>query len=104
MSTSAQIAKVKQNETEIAILQVQVSNLDEKIDDIKSDLKEMRTHMSKGAEDTQKLLKEFQVSNSEQHDIMGKKVATLERWRWTIAGACLLAGALGFDTLAKLLR
>jgi hypothetical protein len=93
----------KQNETEIAVLQVQYKNLDEKFDDLKTGLKDLRGHIDNHIEDTQKLIKDFQTENKKQHDEVNKKVNALEKWRWMLMGAGVLAGALGWPALSNML-
>lgn len=102
MAKVTQLKVSKKTETEIAVLQVQVQNLDEKIEGMKSDIRELRESMDKGSEATLTLIKEFQTSNQEQHDQLVEKVTTLERWRWMLMGAAAVAGAMGFQTLQAL--
>jgi chromosome segregation ATPase len=98
--------KVRKNktETEVAVLQVQVQALDEKVDEIKSELKEMRDSMDKGSEATMRLIKEFQTSNQAQHDELAGKVETIEKWRWMLMGAAAVAGAMGWETVQALFQ
>ena len=93
----------KQNETEIAVLQVQYKNLDEKFDDLKTGLKDLRDHIDNHIDDTQKLIRDFQTENKKQHDEVNKKVNALEKWRWMLMGAGVLAGALGWPALSNML-
>lgn len=93
----------KQNETEIAVLQVQYKNLDEKFDDLKTGLKDLRIHIDNHIEDTQNMIRDFQTENKRQHDEVNKKVNALEKWRWMLMGAGVLAGALGWPALSKML-
>lgn len=92
----------KQNETEIAVLQVQYKNLDEKFDDLKTGLKDLRDHIDNHIDDTQQMIRDFQTENKKQHDEVNKKVNALEKWRWMLMGAGILAGALGWPTLSAL--
>jgi uncharacterized coiled-coil DUF342 family protein len=93
----------KQNETEIAVLQVQYKNLDEKFDDLKTGLKDLRDHIDNHIDDTQNMIRDFQTENKKQHDEVNKKVNALEKWRWMLMGAGVLAGALGWPALSKML-
>jgi len=93
----------KQNETEIAVLQVQYKNLDEKFDDLKTGLKDLRDHIDNHIDDTQQMIRDFQTENKKQHDEVNKKVNALEKWRWMLMGAGVLAGALGWPALSKML-
>lgn len=93
----------KQTETEIAVLQVQYQNIDQKVGDLKTDLKELRDHIDTHMEITNSMIKDFQTDNKKQHDEVNKKVNALEKWRWMLMGAGVLAGALGWPALSKLL-
>jgi uncharacterized coiled-coil DUF342 family protein len=103
MAQISTVQKLKETETEIAVLQVQYGYLNEKVDDIKTGLKDLATHIDDHMDETHKLIKEFQNENKNQHDEVNKKVAALEKWRWMLMGAGVLAGALGWPTLSALL-
>ena len=93
----------KQTETGIAVLQVQYQNIDQKVGDLKTDLKELRDHIDTHMEITNAMIKDFQTENKKQHDEVNKKVNALEKWRWMLMGAGVLAGALGWPALSNLL-
>lgn len=103
MAQSSSVAKLKQTETEIAVLQVQYGYLNEKVDDIKTSLKDLQVHIDNHMDATQTLIKEFQKENQDQHSAVEKKVSALEKWRWMLMGAGILAGAIGFPAIEKLL-
>ena len=103
MVQPSSVRQLKQTETEVAILQVQYKNIEEKVDDLKTDLKDLRTHLDTHTETTQSLIKEFQTTNVASHKAMDTKISTLEKWRWMLMGAGVLAGALGFPAIEKLL-
>jgi uncharacterized coiled-coil DUF342 family protein len=102
MAQSSSVQQIKQAETEIAVLQVQYGNINEKVDDLKADLKEFRNEIKTQIQETHDLIKGFQDENNTQHDEVNKKISALEKWRWMLMGAGVLAGALGFDTIQKL--
>jgi chromosome segregation ATPase len=95
---------VKTTETDIAVLQVQINNIETKINDLKADLKEVHDCLDKNSEETHNLIKELQESNSESHKAISEKVSALEKWRWMMMGAGMVIGSFGFDTVAKLLK
>lgn len=103
MVQSSSVRQQKQTEVEVAVLQVQYKNIEEKVDDLKTDLKDLRIHLDTHAESTQNLIKAFQRENSDSHDAVSKKINTLEKWRWMIMGAGILAGSIGFPIIEKLL-
>ena len=101
----ALVAKLNaQTETEVAVLQVQYKNLDEKVDEIKVELKDIRDDMARANESTQNLIKDFQSSNIDAHKTMAAKIAALEKWRWMMMGAGIALGALGYNTIGKILQ
>jgi chromosome segregation ATPase len=95
---------VNSSDTEIAVLQVQVTNIETKINDLKADLKEVHDCLDKNAQETHRLIKELQESNSDSHKAISDKVSALEKWRWMMMGAGMVIGSFGFDTVAKLLK
>lgn len=90
-------------ETEVAVLQVQYNHLSEKVEEVKTGLKDLATHIDEHMESTHNLIRDFQDENKKQHDDVNKKIAALEKWRWMLMGAGILAGALGLPVLEKLL-
>ena len=94
---------LKQTETEVAVLQVQFKNLDEKVDEDKAELKDIRDDMSRNNDATHSLIREFQNSNVEAHNKMASKISALEKWRWMLMGAGIVIGALGYPTIGKML-
>jgi len=98
----ATVRKIKQTETDIAVLQVQVANLDEKIDDLKSDLIEIKESLKTNAQHNETMLDQFKKENAEQHAELAEKVSSLERWRWMLMGAAALAGALGWTGIQSI--
>lgn len=92
------------SDTDIAVLQVQVNNIEIKINELKTDLKEVHECLDKNAEETHKLIKELQTSNDASHKSLTDKVSALEKWRWMMMGAGVVIGSMGFDTVAKLLK
>lgn len=93
-----------ESETEIAVLQVQVRNIEEKVGEIKEDLKQIHECLDKNAEETRNLLKEMRAEDIQAHDKLANKVSALEKWRWMLMGAGVVIGSLGFDAIAKLLK
>ena len=102
--TVIKMTKAQQVETEIAVLQVQVNNIESKINDIKDNLKQVHDCVHANAEETQRLIKDLQESNEKSHKALTEKVTALEKWRWMLMGAGVVIGSMGFDSLAKLLK
>jgi chromosome segregation ATPase len=97
-----QRAKSSKLDTEVAVLQVRVGNVEEKFNDIKEDLRAVDAKLDNISEDSQKMLKEVIAGNKEMHSNLDKKITALEKWRWMIMGAGVVVGYLGIDSLSKL--
>ena len=102
--TVIKMTKAQQVETEIAVLQVQVNNIETKINDIKDNLKQVHDCVHTNAEETQRLIKELQESNEKSHKALSDKVSALEKWRWMLMGAGVVIGSMRFESAAKLLK
>ena len=98
------LQQIKQNETDIAVLQVQFTNLDEKVDDLKTSLKDMATEMKAQHIETQNLIKGFQVDNVTAHKEMSDKISKLEKWRWMLMGAGVLLGSVIVPLIDRLIK
>lgn len=92
-----------QTQTEVAVLQVQYKNLDEKVDDLKVEMKEMRSALEKHSEEHTQIMKDMQNSAEDAHKSLASKINALEKWRWMLMGAGVVIGALGWPTVGKLL-
>jgi FtsZ-binding cell division protein ZapB len=103
MPASARLSKIKQAETDIAVLQVQVTNLDEKVEEVKVDIRDLRHAIEKGSEDTLNQIKELQASNSDSHEKLAERVAALDKLRWMLLGAAAVGGAMGYETFQMLI-
>lgn len=93
-----------QTQTEIAVLQVQVKNIEDKVGEIKEDLKSVHECLDRNSEEVKQLIKEMQESDSHAHAALTQKVSSLEKWRWMMMGAGIVIGSLGFETIAKLIK
>jgi DNA-binding ferritin-like protein len=90
--------------TDIAVLQVQVKNIEQDVSEIKSSLKEMHTELVDNADETRKMLKSMRDEDVTAHKELASKISALEKWRWMLMGAGIVLGSLGFDMVAKLLK
>jgi archaellum component FlaC len=103
MAVTAKVKRFDKAETDIAVLQVQVQNLDEKIDEIKFDVKELHECLDKNMLETRIFLKEFQEETSKQHEELSEKVSSIEKIKWMLLGAAAVAGATGIEAIQMLL-
>jgi RecB family endonuclease NucS len=104
MATAASKAVKMQPETEIAVLQVQVKNIEEKIGELKVDLKSMHDALNDNAEETRQMLKTMREQDVKEHGELASKISVLEKWRWMMMGAGVIVGSLGFNTVSALLK
>jgi len=96
-------AAMARTETEIAILHIQMKNIEEKVDEIKEDLKFVKDEMKANTEHTISMIKDMETANKEAHEKLSSKVSHIEKWKWMMMGAGVAIGALGFPTIGKLL-
>ena len=102
--TTSRAIKMPKTETEIAVLQVQVQNIESDISEIKADIKEVNACIARNNEVTHKFLKEMKDASSNAHKAMSDKISALEKWRWMMMGAGVVLGSLGYDTISNLLK
>jgi len=80
----------------ISVVEVQVTNLDEKLDEIKVDVKDLHDCLDRTGEDLKATLKEMHNDSCRQHNELAGKISELEKFRtkWTymIAGAIAVVG------------
>lgn len=100
--TTGRAIKMPKTETDIAVLQVQVQNIENDISEIKTNIKDVTASIAKNNEDTHKFLKEMKDASANAHKAMSDKISALEKWRWMMMGAGIVLGSLGYDTVAKL--
>lgn len=93
----------------IGIVETKVENLNEKMDELKIDVKDMHDCLDKTRDDIKSQLKEMADAGTSQHAALAKEISTIKSQRdklmWTIAG---VIGAGGFfaghvDKILKIL-
>jgi predicted nucleic acid-binding Zn-ribbon protein len=93
-----------QPETEIAVLQYQVKNLEDKIGELKLSLRALHDAIEANAEETRKMLKSMREQDVKEHNELASKISALEKWRWMLMGAGVVIGSMGLPTVAALLK
>ena len=94
----------------IGIVETKVQNLDEKIDEIKNDIKEMHECLDKTRDGLTDKLNEMYDASCSQHSALAKEITELktqrDKWIWWAAGAVATFGwATGHaDILLKLVK
>lgn len=78
----------------IGIVETKVENLNEKIDHLKMDVKEMHDCLDKTRDDLKSELEKMYGASCEQHAALAKDLSELKKLKekWTY----LIAGAIGF--------
>jgi hypothetical protein len=80
----------------ISVVEVQVTNLDEKLDEIKVDVKEMHDCLDRTGNELKSTLKEMHEESCRQHNELAGKIGELEKfktkWTYMIAGAIAVIG------------
>ena len=102
-TATSKVAKM-QPETEIAVLQIQVKTLEEKIGELKVDLKLLHDAIEANADETRRMLKSMREQDVKEHSELASKISVLEKWRWMMMGAGIIIGSLGFPTLSAILK
>ena len=96
--------KIQQTDTDVAVLYVQVQNIEDKVVEIKEELKDVRYSIDRSTTSTEALIKELKDSSATAHRGLSDKISTLEKWRWMMMGAGLVLGSYGFEIASKLLK
>jgi len=82
----------------ISIVEVKVENLNEKMDDLKVDVKDMHDCLDKTRDSLIEKLDEMYTASCDQHAELAKKISNLEQIRqkmvWMVAGGVAFAGIL----------
>jgi hypothetical protein len=83
----------------LGIVETKVENLDVKLDDIKTDVKEMHDCLDRTGESLHAALKEMTVNSSKAHDDLANKISDLEKfktkWMYLIMGGVAVASWIG---------
>ncbi len=102
---SANAAKrVEQAETEIAVLRVRFDGLDEKMDELKVEVKELHDCLDRNMDETKLILKEFQEANAKSHDELADKLSSMEKFKWMLMGAAAVLGATGVEAAKMFMK
>ena len=80
----------------IGVVETRVQNLDEKLDDLKVDVKEMHDCLDKTREGLTNKLNEMYDASCSQHAALAKEISELksqrDKWVWWVAGVVAAAG------------
>jgi len=86
----------------LGIVETKVENLNEKLDDLKIDVKEMHDCLDQTRDLLADKLKEMSETSSAQHSEMAKKIAAMEKlkdkWTYATMGGVVVIGWLSAHT------
>ena len=78
----------------LGIVETKVENLNEKLDDLKVDVKDMHDCLDKTRETIEEKLEQMYQASCAQHDEMAKKISAMERfkdkWMYTFGGGMIV--------------
>lgn len=93
----------------LGIVETKVANLDEKIDELKVDVKEMHDCLDKTRDSVMAKLDDMYSASCEQHSQLASKISELEKfklkWIYMVSGGVAVLGIVSghLDKIAKLL-
>jgi flagellar capping protein FliD len=83
-------------EERIGVVETKVENLNEKLDDLKVDVRDMHDCLDKTREDLKGQLTEMYDASCNQHSQLAKEISELksqrDKWIWTSAGIIAAIG------------
>ena len=82
----------------ISVVEVQVANLDEKLDDIKVDVKELHDCLDRTGDDLKATLKHMHDDSCRQHNELAGKIVELEKSKQKL----MMYGMVGMSFIAGL--
>ena len=94
----------------LGIVETKVHNLDEKIDDLKVDVKEMHDCLDNTRDSLTEQLKTMYDASCAQHSALAKEISSLksqrDKWVWTVAGGLVVLSwaSAHADSLGKILK
>jgi len=94
----------------IGIVENKVENLNEKLDDLKIDVKEMHDCLDKTRNGLTDKLNEMYDASCSQHSALAKEISSLkaqrDKWVWSVAGGLVVLSwaSAHADTLGKILK
>ena len=94
----------------LGIVETKVQNLDEKLDDLKVDVKEMHDCLDKTRNSLTNKLDEMYDASCSQHSALAKEISALksqrDKWVWSVAGGLVVLSwaSAHADSLGKILK
>jgi hypothetical protein len=94
----------------LGIVETKVENLNEKMDDLKIDVKDMHDCLDRTREDLTGQLDKMYTASCDQHSALAQEISALksqrDRWVWTSAGGLVVLSWVSahFDSLGKIVN
>ena len=94
----------------LGIVETKVENLNEKMDDLKIDVKDMHDCLDRTREDLTGQLDKMYTASCDQHSALAQEISSLksqrDRWVWTAAGGLVVLSWVSahFDSLGKIVN
>ena len=94
----------------IGVVETKVQNLDEKLDDLKVDVKDMHDCLDKTRNGLTIKLDEMYDASCSQHSALAKEISALksqrDKWVWSVAGGLVVLSwaSAHADSLGKILK
>ena len=95
--------KFEQTVTDVAVLQLEVNNLHEKVDELKIDVRDLHVCLDRNMNETREFLEKFQAESNRQHNELADKVSSIEKIKWMLMGAAAILGATGVEAVQMFL-
>jgi len=104
MSVAVAHEQAQVNATEIAVLTVQLKHVEDRVVDIKDELKDIRFSIDRAGESAETQITELKHASETAHEALSLKINALEKWRWMMMGAGVLIGSVGFEGITHFLK
>ena len=94
----------------LSVVETKVINLDEKLDNLKVDVKEMHDCLDKTRDEISIKLDTMYKASCQQHEELAKKISTMEKlkdkWMFTVTGVMIAASwaTAHADTILKFIK
>lgn len=82
----------------VSVVEIQVANLDEKLDDIKVDVKELHDCLDRTGETLSRTLADMRIESTTQHNELSNKIIELEKSKQKL----MMYGMVGMAFIAGL--
>ena len=84
-------------DVDIAVLQVQFTNLEEKVVDLKDGMRDVRQSIVDSQHQISKELSALSMRQDVAHKALTSKISALEKWRWMLMGGGMVIGTVGWN-------